>query len=110
MGTFLYGSPSIEVSFDDRALMHIQVVITAKLRRRESFIFTWNDSSEQGSGRSSVWLDPSIPLYYRYFGSRVPTINREWIDALMGTANSGSGMLFTNEPGTTPQRSPNRAP
>jgi hypothetical protein len=98
IGTLTYGSPGIEVSFDDRALMHLQIVITAKLRRRESFIFSWNDSVDAGSGRSSIWLDPSIPIYYRYFGSRVPSINREWIDTLMASANSGSGLLFSTEP------------
>ncbi|TIH36345.1 ATP-dependent DNA ligase [Subtercola vilae] len=96
----LYGSPSIEISFDDRALQHLQIVITAKLRRRESFVFSWNDSAEVGSGRSSIWLDASSTLYYRFFGSRVPSINREWIDALMESANSGSGLFFLPEPGS----------
>jgi hypothetical protein len=90
------------VSFDDRALMHLQVVITAKLRRRESFIFTWTDSAEAGSGRSSIWLDSTIPLFYRYYGSRPPALNKEWLDALMLSANSGTGMLFTPEPGFPP--------
>jgi len=103
MGTLLYGSPGVEVTFDDRALTHLQIVITAKLRRGESFMFSWNDSPEAGSGRSSVWLEPSIPLYFRFFGSRVPSINREWIEQLMMSANSGSGLFFTDEPkpGTT---------
>ncbi|MEF2978025.1 DUF7882 family protein [Subtercola sp. YIM 133946] len=100
MGVLMYGSPSIEVSFDDRALTHLQIVITAKLRRRESFVFSWADSAEVGSGRSSIWIDPSSTLFYRFYGSRVPAINREWIDVLMDSANSGSGLFFTAEPGT----------
>ncbi|WP_213815332.1 ATP-dependent DNA ligase [Glaciihabitans sp. dw_435] len=100
MGTLQYGNPGIVVSFDDRALLHLQIVITAKLRRGESFLFSWTDSVEIGSGRSSMWLDPSSTLFYRFFGSRVPSVNREWIDALMLTANSGTGLLFTEEPGT----------
>jgi hypothetical protein len=98
MGTLLYGNSGIVVSFDDRALMHLQIVITAKLRRGESFIFSWSDAIDVGSGRSSIWIDPSSTLYYRYFGSRIPVINREWIEALMASANSGSGLLFTAEP------------
>jgi len=101
MGTLLYGSPSTEISFDDRALAHLQIVITAKLRRRESFVFSWTDSAEAGSGRSSIWLDSSSTLYYRFFGGRAPLINREWIDVLMKSANSGTGLFFTPEPGTT---------
>ncbi|MCU1481463.1 MAG: ATP-dependent ligase [Subtercola sp.] len=100
MGMLMYGSPSIEVSFDDRALTHLQIVITAKLRRQESFVFSWNDAAEIGSGRSSIWLDPTSTLFYRYYGSRVPAINREWIDVLMHSANSGGGLFFTAEPGT----------
>ena len=96
----MYGSPSIEVGFDDRALTHLQIVITAKLRRRESFVFSWNDSADIGSGRSSIWLDPSSTLFYRFYGSRVPAINREWIEVLMTSANSGGGLFFTAEPGT----------
>ncbi|MBC7725213.1 MAG: ATP-dependent DNA ligase [Burkholderiaceae bacterium] len=79
--------------------MHLQIVITAKLRRRESFVFSWSDSVEVGSGRSTIWLDPSSTLYYRYFGSRIPSINREWIEALMASANSAGGLYFTPEPG-----------
>lgn len=100
MGTLLYGSPSTEISFEDRALTHLQIVITAKLRRKESFVFSWNDSLELGSGRSSIWLDPSSTLFYHFLGSRVPSINREWIDALMASANSGGGLFFVPEPGS----------
>jgi hypothetical protein len=98
MGTLLYGNSGTVVEFDDRSLMHLQIVITGKLRRQESFLFSWTDSVAQGSGRNSVWLDPSITLLYRYFGNRVPSINRAWIEAMSASANSGSGLLFTTEP------------
>jgi hypothetical protein len=98
MGTLLYGNPGIVIAFDDRALMHLQIVISTKLRRRESFIFTWTDSPIEGSGRSAIWLDPTSTLYYRYFGSRAPSINREWIEALMLSANSAGGLVFVAEP------------
>ena len=98
MGMLMYGGPKTEISFDDRALTHLQIVITAKLRRQESFVFSWTDAADIGSGRSSIWLDPSSTLFYRFFGSRVPAINRAWIDQLMDSANSGSGLFFTAEP------------
>ncbi len=101
MGTLLYGNPGIVISFDDRALMHLQIVISTKLRRRESFVFTWTDSANEGSGRSAIWLDPTSTLYYRYFGSRTPTVNREWIEALMLSANSAGGLVFIAEPEPT---------
>jgi hypothetical protein len=101
MGTLLYGNPGVVITFDDRALMHLQIVISTKLRRRESFVFTWTDSADEGSGRSAVWLDPTSTLYYRYFGSRTPSINREWIEALMLSANSAGGLVFIAEPEAT---------
>lgn len=101
MGKLLYGSTSMEVEFDDRALMHLQIVITAKLRRQEAFVFSWRDAFEVGDGRSSIWLHSSIPLYFRYFGSRIPAVNREWIEALTVSANSPGGLHFSDEPGGT---------
>ena len=97
MGTFRYGSPGVAVEFDDRALMHLQIVITTKLRRKEGFVFTWPDATGVGNGRNSVWMDPSIPIFYRYFGSRTPAINKDWIAVLMASANSGSGLYFIAE-------------
>ena len=103
MGSLLYGNPGTEISFDDRALMHLQVVTTAKLRRRESFLFTWTYSADAGSGRSSIWLDPGSVIVYRFAGSRTPSLNRDWIQALMLSANSAGGMFFSPEPAGTLQ-------
>lgn len=99
MGTLIYGNAKIEVAFDDRALTHLQIVITTKLRRRESFLFSWTDARSLGSGRGSIWLDPSSTLYYRFLGSRPPAINRAWIEQLMASANSGTGLYYSPEPG-----------
>ncbi|MET3769239.1 hypothetical protein ABIB15_001930 [Marisediminicola sp. UYEF4] len=98
MGVLLYGSHGMEIDIDDRALAHLQIVITSKLRRNERFLFSWTNSLTVGSGRSSVWMDPGIPLYFRYFHSGASAINRAWIDALMESANSVSGLQFTSEP------------
>ena len=99
MGILLYGTHGIEIDIDDRALAHLQIVITSKLRRGERFSFSWTNALTVGSGRSSVWIDPGIPLYFRYFHGGAAGINREWIDALMGSANSVGGLQFTAEPG-----------
>jgi hypothetical protein len=100
MGKLLYSSAALEVSFDDRALAHIHVIISAKLRRGEKFFFSWQDNIAVGSGRSSIWLEQSIPLYFKFSGSRPVSINRECLDALAATANSASGLAFLPEPGT----------
>ncbi|PPH40978.1 ATP-dependent DNA ligase, partial [Rathayibacter sp. AY1C9] len=98
MGKLLYGASGVEIEFDDRTLTHVQIVIANKLRRRESFFFSWRDDPAVGDGRSSIWLDPSVPLYFKYFGGRVPSINRTWIDLLTVSANSSGGLQLVQEP------------
>jgi hypothetical protein len=98
MGKLLYGDSDIEIEFDDRALTHLQIVIGAKLRRGESFFFSWKDDPAIGDGRSSIWLDKSVPLYFKFFGGKMPTLNREWLEVLTSSANSGQGLIFSEEP------------
>jgi len=98
MGKILYGDAGTEIVFDDRDMAHLQLVIGAKLRRRESFFFTWREDPSVGDGRSSIWIDAAIPLYFKYYGSKAPTINREWLELLTLSANSAQGMQFMSEP------------
>jgi hypothetical protein len=98
MGKLVYGPGAVEIGFDDRTLAHLSVVIVAKLRRGESMLFSWRDDASVGDGRSSVWLSPSIPLYFKYFGSRPPKINRAWITALTMAANGNQGLHVVPEP------------
>jgi hypothetical protein len=98
MGKILYGEAGTEIVFDDRDMAHLQLVIGAKLRRKESFFFTWKEDPSTGEGRNSIWIDSAIPLYFKYFGSKPPTINREWLELLTLSANSAQGMQFISEP------------
>ena len=98
MGTLIYGNAAHTVEFDDRVLLHLQIVITAKLRRRESFIFSWLESVELGGGRGSIWLDSTSVLLYRFADSRMPEVDGDWIDALTTSADSGSGLSLVPEP------------
>lgn len=97
MGKLTYDS-YLTVDFDDRLLAHIQIVIGSKLRRGESFYFSWRDDALTGGGRSTVWLHPGISLAYKYFGSKVPTLNRDWVEALSHSANSATGLQVVAEP------------
>ena len=98
MGKILYGEAGTEIVFDDRDMAHLQLVIGAKLRRKESFFFSWKEDPLMGEGRSSIWLDSAIPLCFKYSGSKAPTINREWLELLTLSANSAQGMQFIGEP------------
>lgn len=100
MGSLIYGVSGIEISFDDRVLAHLELVINAKLRRRESFMLSWRDSPDVGDGRSSIWLDTAIPLYFRYSGSRVPLIDKDWLEELVVEAGSTRGLVLSDDPAT----------
>jgi hypothetical protein len=100
MGKFVYGSSVTFVEFDDRTLAHLEVVITAKLRRRESLAFTWQYSTSRVGGTTTVWLNAAVPVKFDYYGSRHPVLNREWIEALMLLANTPAGLTVVDEPKT----------
>lgn len=97
LGKLTYDS-TLAIDFDDRALAHLQLVIGAKLRRGESFFFGWKDDTVSGEGRTTIWVNPHIPLSFKFSGGRPPTINRLWVDQLMVTANSPQGLQLLPEP------------
>lgn len=97
MGKFIYES-TVKTEIEDRALTHVQLVMTAKLRRAEPFSFSWREDQSIGGGRTTVWIHASSSLVFKYHGSRQPSINREWIEALAFTANSPSGLYLVPEP------------
>lgn len=98
MGYLLYGLPAEAIDIDDRTLAHVKIVMLAKLRRDESFAFSFEYDLSDGSGRSTVWIHPTIPLQFKFLGSRQPAINREWLEVLIVSANSVDGMRLVPEP------------
>jgi hypothetical protein len=97
MGKLTYDS-TVVVDFDDRLLAHLQMVIATKLRRGESFAFSWRDDAAVGDGRTTIWLHPALPLVFKYYGGKQPAINRAWVEALLQTANSSAGLHIVPEP------------
>lgn len=100
MGYLVYEN-SIRKNMDDRLLTHIQIVISTKLRRGESFLFTWAEDADAGFGRTAIWLHPHCSLVFRFHGSRVASINPAWVDALAYQANSPGGLFAIPEPEAT---------
>ena len=98
MGKFIYGTPSIAVEFEDRVLAHLKIVILSKVRRGESFTFSWEYSAAAGSGHSSIWIHPTIPLQFDFLGSKEPQLNRAWVEELVKLANSPAGLRVIPEP------------
>ena len=97
MGRFHYDSLT-KVDLEDRLLAHLQFVIGNKLRRGESFFFTWKEDPSLGDGRRTVWMHPQCLMSFHYFGSRTPPLNREWLEALALVANSPQGLYVVPEP------------
>ena len=97
MGKLFYDS-GFSADFEDRALIHLQVVIGGKLRRGEPFYFSWHDGQTVGGGRTTLWLAPQIALRFKYFGSRWPAINPVWISVLTASSNSTHGLQLLPEP------------
>ena len=96
MGHPTYGGTQ-EFEFEDRTLAHLKVAITLKLRRQESFLMSWVIPAENGGGRMSLWVAPSIPLTFRFAGSRVPQLNKVWIEAMSELSHTPRGLILLSE-------------
>ncbi|HEU0183346.1 MAG TPA: ATP-dependent DNA ligase [Agromyces mariniharenae] len=98
MGTLIYNG-GISLAVDDRTMAHLQVVIINKLRRRESFTFTWDDGAQQ----TVCWIAPSIAVEFVYSGNRRPALNRAWLELLALSANANTGLVAVPEPPEPPR-------
>ena len=110
MGKLFYGSSGAAIEFDDRTLAHLQLVMGAKLRRHEAFFCSWRDSAEAGSGRTSIWIEGSIALYFSFDGAERQSVNRAWLEELTKSANSPQGLFLIPEPRPVAPAAPTRAP
>lgn len=95
MGNLVYGEGEFSLELDDRLLAHLQIVIGAKLRRRESFYFSWVSDDDK---RNSIWMQHAIPLRYHYGDAQQHPINRDWLETLTISANGASGLTVSEEP------------
>jgi hypothetical protein len=97
VGSLTYDGVTIQ--FDDRVLTHLQIVIVQKFLKNESFLMSWKDGASVGDGRGAIWLAPTIPIYFKFLGSKVPAIDREWLLLLGKSAESSTGLIVVNEKG-----------
>ncbi|GAA1002162.1 DUF7882 family protein [Subtercola frigoramans] len=89
MGKIFYGANETCIEVEDRLLAHIKVVIINKLRRDEKFTLSWVNALGDVPGRNTIWLHPAIEIRFGFDDPVRPALNREWIEALMRTANGG---------------------
>lgn len=108
MGTLYYGDSGTPIGIEDRALAHVKIAITTKLRRAESFTLSWLHPEDQARGRSTIWLHPSIPLRFVFDAPDAPEISRDWVEELMRSANSTGGVTLVRSTSTSRPPSPPR--
>jgi hypothetical protein len=89
MGMLKYGTR--EVVVEDRVLAHISVVVTQKLRRRESFLLTL-PSSDRRMATEAMWISFNSDIGFAYSGNRVPSLNHEWLEQMMTESFSAHGL------------------
>lgn len=92
MGSLHYGTLDGSIEVDDRALAHLKLVITTKLRRGESFTLSWRHPDGQPKGRSTIWLHPSIPLRFTFDDPAPAELDHEWLDELAHSSHSTGGI------------------
>jgi hypothetical protein len=97
VGTLYYGDSGTPIGIEDRALAHLKIAITTKLRRGESFTLSWRHADDQPRGRSTLWLHASIPLRFVFDEPDAPELSRSWIEDLMRSANSTGGIQLVPE-------------
>ena len=91
MGTLIYGN-SAGIQIDDRTLEHLRLAMAVRLRRGDSFMVSIPIDEPGIGSRRNLWVSPSVPLHFIATGSRMPTLNRMWIQA-MGESEDSTGTL-----------------
>ncbi|RPE77818.1 MULTISPECIES: ATP-dependent DNA ligase [unclassified Frondihabitans] len=105
MGRLHYGQ--LEVAFDDRTLIHLQIAIGSKLRRGEGFFLSWIGAEDGHDARRSIWLGPTVPLGFTLESVRTGPINRRWLHDMDLHGSTESGLRVMPEP--VLERVPERA-
>ncbi|MBB3156649.1 hypothetical protein FHS07_000333 [Microbacterium proteolyticum] len=91
MGHLYYGTSTESIRIPDRLLSHIKVVTTTKLRRSESFTLSWTHV-DGTPGRSTLWLQPAIPLRYVFDSAEPESLNATTLKNMADMANSSAGL------------------
>jgi hypothetical protein len=90
MGNLFYGNVPEPIVVPDDLLAHLRVVTTTKLRRGESFTVNWHETD--APGRSTIWIQPAIPLRFVFDSSEPEQIDPAVLRTMVNQANSSSGL------------------
>ncbi len=108
MAYLYYGAEPLPAEIPERTLAHVKVVVATKLRRGESFMLSWRHPAGTAEGRTSIWMQPSIPLRFVFDSPEPEALDPEYLKELANAANSSRGLTLEWEdeaargPGLTP--------
>ena len=94
MGKLFYGTDTDPAELPDRVLAHVKTVVAAKLRRGESFTLSWQHPGEAIGGRSTLWLNPSIPMRFVFSNPEGEALDPEILQRFARAANSSGGLTI----------------
>lgn len=92
MAKLFYGTTPEPIAIDDRVLAHVKVVIATKLRRGESFTMSWTHAAGEPTGRSTIWLQPAIPLRFVFDSEQPESLDQNLLKRMANDANSSRGL------------------
>ena len=94
MGNLFYGNAAEPIDMPDRLLAHVKVVTATKLRRGESFTLSWRHPAGVPAGRTTLWMQPSIPLRFVFDESEPASLEPGILKQLAEGANSSAGLMI----------------
>lgn len=104
MGTLHYGNSDEHFTIPDRVLAHLKVVATTKLRRQESFTVSWANPAGTAPARTTLWMQPAIPLRFDFDSAEPETLDGEYLRQLADAAATTQGMTVEWEAEETARR------
>ncbi len=94
MGNLFYGNAVDPIDMPDRLLAHVKVVTATKLRRGESFTLSWRHPEGVPAGRTTIWMQPAIPLRFVFDQPEPEVLEPAILKQLAEGANSAAGLLI----------------
>lgn len=94
MGFLHYGSTTAPIEIPDRLLAHIKVVTATKLRRNESFTLSWRHSDDEPGARTTLWMQPAIPLRFVFASPEPEMLDPQVLKQMADSANSSAGLTI----------------
>ena len=97
MGTLHYGASRTSLQMDDRALAHLQVVITTKLRRNEGFLIQWERRARAAAAEAGSGSTRTATRRTTTRAGASPPLDHEELDRMMIAASATGGVRITAE-------------